>query len=46
VLLHFAVLGLTMEWIARQGRLSPGEMTVPGPIEAEAARLALVALKG
>jgi adenosylhomocysteinase len=46
VLLHFAVLGLTLEWIVKQGRLSPGEMTVPGPIEAEAARLALQALKG
>lgn len=45
VLLHFAVMGLTLEWLAREGGLPPGEVPVPDPIEAEAARLALTALR-
>lgn len=55
VLLHFAVLGLTLEWIARFGHaaapeaeddtvLSPGEHLVPEEIEVRAAILALEAL--
>ncbi|MCB9674634.1 MAG: hypothetical protein H6737_05915 [Alphaproteobacteria bacterium] len=44
VLLHFAVLGLTLEWIARFGELEPGEQIVPEEIETRAAILALEAL--
>ncbi|MCA9491090.1 MAG: hypothetical protein KC621_14270 [Myxococcales bacterium] len=45
VLLHFAVLGLTLEWIARFGGLGPGEQLVPEEIETRAAILALEALQ-
>lgn len=55
VLLHFAVLGLTLEWIARFGHteapeadadtvLPPGETVVPEEIEVRAAIMALEAL--
>ena len=44
VLLHFAVLGLTLEWIARFGGLDEGEQIVPAEIETRAAILALEAL--
>jgi len=44
VLLHFAVLGLTLEWIARFGGLDDGEQIVPAEIETRAAILALEAL--
>ena len=44
VLLHFAVLGLTLEWIARFNDLPPGEHIVPLEIEERAAQLALEAL--
>jgi adenosylhomocysteinase len=43
VLLHFAVLGLTLEWMARGG-LAPGEHLVTDDIENRAAVLALQAL--
>ena len=43
VLLHFAVLGLTLEWLS-QTTLKPGEVPVPPEIESEAAELALEAL--
>ena len=43
VLLHFAVLGLTLEWLAGR-RLEPGETPVPPALENEAATLALQAL--
>jgi adenosylhomocysteinase len=43
VLLHFAVLGLAVEWVA-QNRVSPGEVLVPDEIENQAASLALEAL--
>jgi adenosylhomocysteinase len=43
VLLHFAVLGLTLEWLTGHA-LSPGLSVVPGRIEDEAADLALRAL--
>lgn len=45
VLLHFSVLGLTLEWVARFGGLEPGECIVPEEIEARAAVLAMEALK-
>ena len=45
VLLHFATLGLTLEWLAGQ-RLTPGEHVLPRDIEREVATLALGALKG
>jgi adenosylhomocysteinase len=45
VLLHFAVLGLTLEWIARFGGLAAGEQIVPEEIETRAALLALDALQ-
>ncbi len=46
VLLHFAVLGLTLEWLARKaGELAPGEHVVPDGIEADAASSALGALQ-
>lgn len=45
VLLHFAVLGLTLEWLAGEPEdLVPGETVVPESIERRAARLALKAL--
>jgi adenosylhomocysteinase len=44
VLLHFAVLGLTLEWMAGAERLEPGEQVMPPGIEREAASLALEAL--
>jgi len=40
VLLHFAVLGLGLEWLAKHDR-EPGEILVPAEIEDEAARVAL-----
>ncbi len=43
VLLQFALLGLTLEWLARH-RMGPGEHGVPAAIEEEAALLALRAL--
>ncbi|MDP6934696.1 MAG: NAD(P)-dependent oxidoreductase, partial [Myxococcota bacterium] len=43
VLLHFAVLGLTLEWLA-QNEVAPGLAPVPAHIEVEAAQLALQAL--
>lgn len=43
VLLHFAVLGLTLEWLS-QTQLEPGEHLVPSKLEEEAAELALQAL--
>lgn len=43
VLLHFAVLGLTLEWL-RDRALTPGEHVVPTAIEQEAATIALTAL--
>ncbi len=45
VLLHFTVLGLTLEWLARFGDLPPGEQIVPEEIETRAALLALDALQ-
>lgn len=44
VLLHFAVLGLTLEWLTR-ATPAPGEHIVPLAIEQEAAGLALQALR-
>jgi S-adenosylhomocysteine hydrolase len=43
VLLHFALLGLTLEWLT-QHHVQPGEIPVPEKVEQEAARLALKAL--
>lgn len=43
VLLHFAVLGLTLEWLTRHS-IPPGEHPVQPAIEDEAAHLALRAL--
>ena len=45
VLLHFALLGLTLEWLT-QRNVSPGEIAVPIEVEKEAARLALQSLEG
>jgi hypothetical protein len=44
VLLHFAVLGLTLEWLVAQGNLPAGEVPVAPDIEDRAARFALRAL--
>lgn len=44
VLLHFAVLGLTLEWLTRGGDLPPGLIQVEERIENLAAELALTAL--
>ena len=44
VLLHFAVLGLTLEWLASGPDAPAGEIMVPRELEEEAARLALRAL--
>lgn len=43
VLLHFTVLGLSLEWMVQHGGLSAGEVGVPLQIEEEAARMALSA---
>ncbi|MCB9765316.1 MAG: hypothetical protein H6739_36415 [Alphaproteobacteria bacterium] len=43
VLMQFALLGMTLEWLA-QAALKPGEVLVPVSIEAEVAQLALNAL--
>ena len=43
VLLHFALLGLTLEWLTKTSH-SPGEIPVPQEVEEEAATLALQAL--
>jgi len=43
VLLHFAVLGLALEWLTRHD-IAPGELLVPRAIEQEAAELAHIAL--
>jgi S-adenosylhomocysteine hydrolase len=43
VLLHYAVLGLTLELLAREPH-PPGEKLVPDAVEQEAARVALDAL--
>ena len=43
VLLHFALLGLTLEWLT-QHPIQPGEFQVPAEVEEEAAKLALQAL--
>lgn len=43
VLLHFAVLGLALEWLARNGAPA-GELALPPGIEADAAQVALAAL--
>ncbi len=43
VLLHFAVLGLTLEWLAHKP-VEPGEIQLPASIERRAAELALAAL--
>lgn len=45
VLLHFAVLGLTLEWLASGPAVRPGEVLVTDDIENRAAMLALEALK-
>ena len=42
VLLHFALLGLTLEWLARES-LAPGEVLVPRGLQSEVATLALSA---
>ncbi|HHO52992.1 MAG TPA: hypothetical protein ENK18_19475 [Deltaproteobacteria bacterium] len=44
VLLHFAVLGLALEWLASEPDLPAGEVAVTGDIENRAARFALEAL--
>jgi len=44
VLLHFAVLGLTLEWLAGGPELAAEEVLVPASIEKEAAQTALDAL--
>ena len=44
VLLHFAVLGLTLQWLATGPDLAPGEVALPEDIENRAARFALEAL--
>lgn len=44
VLLHFAVIGLTLEWMAKNA-VPSGEVLVPDAIEAAAAALALDALE-
>jgi adenosylhomocysteinase len=45
VLLHFAVLGLTLEWLASGPSLHAGEVLVTDDIENRAAQLALDALQ-
>jgi adenosylhomocysteinase len=43
VLLHFALLGLTLEWLSSR-RLEPGETVIPEGLEEAAAKLAIDAL--
>jgi adenosylhomocysteinase len=43
VLLHFGLLGLTLDWLTHAG-LPPGQVVVPEKIEQDAARLALQAI--
>lgn len=43
VLLHFALLGLTLEWLAKNS-IENGEMQVPKSVEEEVAKLALEVL--
>jgi adenosylhomocysteinase len=45
VLLHFAVLGLTLEWLVGGPAVRPGEVLVTDDIENRAAQLALDALQ-
>ena len=45
VLLHFAVLGLTLQWLAARPALNAGEVLVTDDIENRAARIALDALQ-
>jgi adenosylhomocysteinase len=45
VLLHFAVLGMTLEWLAGT-TVGTGEMQAPPEVEEQAAELALAALHG
>ncbi|MCB9685083.1 MAG: hypothetical protein H6738_07330 [Alphaproteobacteria bacterium] len=45
VLLHFAVLGLTLEWLAGRPALNAGEVLVTDDIENRAAQIALDALQ-
>ena len=44
VLLHFAVLGLTLEWLAGGPALDKGEVSITPDVENRAAELALAAL--
>ncbi len=44
VLLHFAVLGRALEWLATNSDLQPGETVVPEDIERQVAELALAAI--
>jgi adenosylhomocysteinase len=44
ILLHLAVLGLALEWLAGRDALPPGETVVPNDIETRAATVALEAL--
>lgn len=44
VLLHFALLGLALEWFTRN-TLPPGEVTLPDELEEAAARAALAVLR-
>ncbi len=43
VLLHFAILGLALEWLARNAA-APGELPLPAEIETDAAAIALATL--
>lgn len=45
ILLHFAVVGLAMEWLVSHRPEQGGEIAVPAPIEARAAELALDAFE-
>jgi S-adenosylhomocysteine hydrolase len=45
VLLHFAVLGMTLEWLAGT-TVETGELQAPPEVEEQAAELALAALHG
>jgi len=45
VLLHFATMGLTLEWLV-SNRVTPGEHALPPSIEDEVATLALGAVQG
>ena len=46
VLLHFAVVGLALEWLATETPDRCGEIPIPRALEDDAARLALSALTG